>query len=264
MLAVKTGVETKTKVKSQRLPLGNGLIPQAPLHVRALAKLDYEDSPGGKREVYRGVVEKRWFNLLQSIMCLLTVFLYPLIKCIPVSVLSGTFLYMGASGFYGNGLFDRLSCMAMEANRRPDFAFVERVPWDQVAYYTKIQAAAVVLIFFVSFNFFLPESGPPIAVVFPLIIAVLIPLRESWLPTQFTEAQLAVLDPGTQAEDAASKQEAYARTRPSLPPDALLQADRFTLVRVQGGGGHDTAPATRPSWSGVGLPSLTDKAAGSP
>jgi hypothetical protein len=81
------------------LPPGNGLIPQAPLHVRALAVIEYEATPSGaKREIYAAVVEKRWSNFLQSTMCLLTVFLFPVIKLIPQSVLSGTFLYMGVSG----------------------------------------------------------------------------------------------------------------------------------------------------------------------
>ena len=80
------------------VPPGNGLIPQAPLHVRSLAVVEYVDTPGGKREVYASVVEKRWSALLQSILVLLTVFLFPLLKLIPQAVLSGTFLYMGASG----------------------------------------------------------------------------------------------------------------------------------------------------------------------
>ena len=81
------------------IPPGNGLIPQAPLHVRALATVDYEETPAGQREIYHSVVEKRWSNLFQSIMCLLTLFLFPIIKTIPESVLAGTFLYMGASGY---------------------------------------------------------------------------------------------------------------------------------------------------------------------
>ena len=82
------------------VPPGNGLIPQAPLHVRALAVVDYEEAAPGmrRREVYTGVVEKRWSNLLQSLLCLLTVLLFPIIKLIPQAVLAGTFLYMGASG----------------------------------------------------------------------------------------------------------------------------------------------------------------------
>jgi hypothetical protein len=71
------------------VPPGNGLIPQAPLHVRALAVVEYEDTPGGKREVYTAVVEKRWSNLLQSVLVLITAFLFPMLKLIPQAVLSG-------------------------------------------------------------------------------------------------------------------------------------------------------------------------------
>jgi MFS superfamily sulfate permease-like transporter len=71
------------------VPPGNGLIPQAPLHVRALAVVEYEDTPGGKREVYTAVVEKRWSNLLQSVLVLITAFLFPVLKLIPQAVLSG-------------------------------------------------------------------------------------------------------------------------------------------------------------------------------
>ena len=60
--------------------------------MRALARVEYEDGAGGKREVYAGVVEKRWSNLLQSLLCLLTVFAFPILKAIPQAVLSGTFL----------------------------------------------------------------------------------------------------------------------------------------------------------------------------
>lgn len=61
--------------------------------------IEYEDTPGGRREVYAAVVEKRWSNLLQSILCVVTVFLFPMLKLIPQAVLAGTFLYMGASGY---------------------------------------------------------------------------------------------------------------------------------------------------------------------
>jgi len=194
------------------IPPGNGLIPQAPLHVRALARVEYEDGAGGKREVYAGVVEKRWSNLLQSLLCLLTVFAFPILKAIPQAVLSGTFLYMGASGFYGNGLFDRLSCMLMQAEKRPDFDFVKFVAWPQVSFYTMVQFSAVVTIFLVSFNFFMPEGSAPIAVLFPVVIAVLIPVRERWISKKFTPEELNYLDPPDGGDDDADGEE----ERPSV------------------------------------------------
>lgn len=214
------------------VPPGNGLIPQAPLHVRALAVVDYEEAAPGmrRREVYTGVVEKRWSNLLQSLLCLLTVLLFPIIKLIPQAVLAGTFLYMGASGFFGNGLFERLECMMMQASRRPDFDFIRHVPWGQIVRYTALQAFAVILIFFVSFNLFLPPGSPSIAVVFPLLIAILIPLRDYWIPTKFTPNELDHLDPPPEmAEDLAQKEADFDRTKPPIDPDDLFGTwERFS------------------------------------
>ena len=183
------------------VPPGNGLIPQAPLHVRALAVVEAIDTPAGKREVYAAVVEKRWSNLLQSILIVVTVFLFPALKLIPQGVLAGTFLYMGASGFLGNRLYDRLGLLRMQAIRRPAFEFLEFVPFPKVVKYTLIQFAAVVLTFFVSFNFFMPEGSPSIAIIFPLLIAALIPIRERILPNYFTELELRHLDPPPDAAE---------------------------------------------------------------
>jgi len=226
------------------VPPGNGLIPQAPLHVRALAVIEYEDTPGGKREVYKGVVEKRWSNLLQSLGCFLTVFLFPVIKTIPQSVLSGTFLYMGMSGFYGNGLYDRLGCLFMEVERRPDFDFIKHVPFPQMTRWTLLQFFSVVLIFFVSFNFFMPEGSAPIAVLFPVIIAILIPLREKWLPTKFTVEEIKYLDPSDgDAEDNAEKEAAYDRTKPPVAPNEVHKADRFTPIPTDEAGEEANSPS---------------------
>lgn len=219
------------------VPPGNGLIPQAPLHVRALAVVESIDTPGGKKEVYTAVVEKRWSNLLQSVLILLTVFMFPLLKLIPQAVLSGTFLYMGASGFLGNWLFDRMELLGMQAERRPAFEFLEFVQFSRVAKYTLIQLAAVLIIFVVSFNFFLPEGSPSIAIAFPLLIAALIPIRERFLPSQFTEVELLHLDPPPElAEDLAEKEDDYDRTKPRLTAEDLDMFQSFERFRFPGSG----------------------------
>mmetsp|Transcript_5042 Transcript_5042/g.11855 ORF Transcript_5042/g.11855 Transcript_5042/m.11855 type:complete len:618 (-) Transcript_5042:282-2135(-) len=211
------------------VPPGNGLIPQAPLHVRALAVVEYEDTPGGRREVYAAVVEKRWSNLIQSVLCLITIFLFPLLKLIPQAVLAGTFLYMGASGFFGNALWDRFNCMLMEAKRRPDYDFVTKVGWPQVRKYTLLQLFSVALIFFVAFNFFMPEGSPSVAVVFPVIIAILIPLREFWIPTEWEPEELLVLDPPADASaDPPADEE--TNSGPEAPEEPKVEPKRAKAV----------------------------------
>ena len=61
----------------------------------------------------------------------------------------------------------------------------------KVLQYTAVQTASVLIVFFVSFNFFI--DSPPVAIVFPLLIAALIPLRNS-LRRCFSDAELQELD----------------------------------------------------------------------
>ena len=50
------------------IPFTNGLIPQAPLHVRALAKIKLvPDVTGFKREVFESVCEQRLSGLSQAV-----------------------------------------------------------------------------------------------------------------------------------------------------------------------------------------------------
>ena len=217
------------------IPPGNGLIPQAPLHVRSLATISLEDKDGAKVEAFHKVEEVRWSNLLQSVMCLLSLWAYAAIGTIPEGVLSGTFLYMGVSGFYGNELSDRLHCMFMDPVSRPEFDFVRNVQWSKVQCYTLIQLTAVTLVFFVSFNFFL-IGGPPIAVLFPVVIAVLIPIRSSLLPKYFTAADLENLDRVGVPDEVDQNSDARSRrsSRASLRMASSITFSRTMLIANDG------------------------------
>jgi MFS superfamily sulfate permease-like transporter len=182
------------------VPPGNGLIPQAPLHVRALATIENIDG----KEVYRKVEEKRWSNFLQSALCLVTLLIMPIISMIPHAVLSGTFLYMGVSGLGDNGLFDRACGMLMEPALRPALwsGGTEKPDWaQQVTRYTLTQLACVTVIFIISLNCFLGLNGPPISIAFPFFIAALVPIREKILPKFLSEEELEILDPFDPTEE---------------------------------------------------------------
>ncbi|KAI8848578.1 HCO3 transporter family-domain-containing protein [Chytridium lagenaria] len=82
------------------LPVAHGLIPQAPLHVRALAKIRRVPSihnPSVTVEVWDRVAEQRWSNLAQSAMVFIVLIppVLGLLGQIPRAVLAGLFLYMG-------------------------------------------------------------------------------------------------------------------------------------------------------------------------
>ena len=177
------------------VPPGNGLIPQAPLHTRALANCKIEAAGNGQtREVFSDVVETRWSNLLQSLGVLLSVFALPALACIPSGCLDGTFLFLGMAGFGGNGLWERSWLVLTQPSLRPDNVPYMRIPWRKTRLYTVIQLAFVICVFILA-------KLPFVAVLFPLLIAVLIPFRMYALPRWFTQEELDALDPPEDASD---------------------------------------------------------------
>lgn len=181
------------------VPPGNGLIPQAPLHVRALATLEVVKDPlsGERREEFRGVLETRWSNLLQSAAILFTFLIYIVLGTIPQGVLYGIFLFMGITGFDGNSLWTRLWLLITQPDLRPRVPYVTDVRWRSVQAYTLLQLACVIVVFVVAKlpAWISSSAAPYIAVTFPLFIAVFVPIRSHLLPRFFGPGELDLLDP---------------------------------------------------------------------
>jgi boron transporter len=173
------------------LPPPYALIPQAPLHVRSLAKIREEGDGPLKREVWVRVCETRVSALGQSLLLLvlLTKPLLGALSAVPKGVLAGQFLFLGLSGLAGNALVKRLTFSLMDAAGR---AAVRGEAWAAlplrvVAAFTGVQLAVVAAIVALTLS--------PGALAFPLAILALIPVRLMALPRLFTAEQLAVLDP---------------------------------------------------------------------
>jgi boron transporter len=80
------------------LPPGNGLIPQAPLHCRALCTREFRtDSYGIRREVVTYCEEQRWSGLGQALLMLVALSAFTVISWIPTGCLFGLLLYLGMS-----------------------------------------------------------------------------------------------------------------------------------------------------------------------
>lgn len=171
------------------LPPNYGLIPQAPLHVRALADVREESDGALKREVWVSVCETR--ASAAGAAALTLALLSPpglaALSRVPLGVLAGQFLYLAAAGAAGNGLAERAVFLAMDpaADVRAPYA---RLPfWRAVFCFTTLQLCATALIFGVTLS--------PGGVVFPVLIVLLVPARIYVLPRLFSTADLAVLDP---------------------------------------------------------------------
>ncbi|XP_031112124.1 boron transporter 1-like [Ipomoea triloba] len=139
------------------------------------------------------VKEQRLSNLLQSTMVGGCVAAMPLIKMIPTSVLWGYFAFMAIESLPGNQFWERILLLCTAPSRRykvlEDYhaTFVESVPFKTIALFTIFQTAYLLVCFGITW---IPIAG----VLFPLMIMLLVPVRQFLLPKFFKGAHLQELD----------------------------------------------------------------------
>lgn len=95
-------------------------------HVNSL-KLESECAAPGEKPQFLGVREQRVSHILIFLTIGCSVFLTPLLSHIPMPVLFGVFLYMGAASLKGLQLFDRILIMFMPVKYQPDYMFLRQV-----------------------------------------------------------------------------------------------------------------------------------------
>ena len=133
------------------LPPGNGLIPQAPLHCRALCTREHvTDKHGVRREIVTHCEEQRWSGLGQASLMFVALAAFKVLSWIPRGCLFGLFLYLGVGALHGNEIFERFTMCFMITKHRPLIPVVRFCEWRTVQIYTAIQAAYAFLVFAVS------------------------------------------------------------------------------------------------------------------
>ncbi|KAL8465430.1 hypothetical protein ACS0TY_034802 [Phlomoides rotata] len=139
------------------------------------------------------VKEQRLSNLLQALMVGCCVAAMPLLKKIPTSVLWGYFAFMAIESLPGNQFWERILLLFTAPSRRYmvlkeyHATFVETVPFKTIAVFTLFQTFHLLLCFGITW---IPIAG----VLFPLLIMLLIPVRQYLLPKFFKAAHLQDLD----------------------------------------------------------------------
>ncbi|RYQ85702.1 hypothetical protein Ahy_B10g105291 isoform D [Arachis hypogaea] len=166
------------------------------------------------------VKEQRLSNLLQSLMVGACVAAMPLLKKIPSSVLWGYFAFMAIESLPGNQFWERILYLFTAPSRRYKYihahifiialvedadhpivsvsyfnrlleeyhaTFVETVPFKTIAMFTIFQTVYLLLCFGLTW---IPIAG----VLFPLLIMLLVPVRQYILPKFFKGAHLSELD----------------------------------------------------------------------
>ena len=177
------------------IPPGNGLIPQAPLHVRALCKREHVvDSHGVKHDIVTHVEEQRWSGLGQATLMFVALSLFRVLSWIPRRALYGLFFYLGVDSLYGNEVWQRFTLCFMVAKTRPAIPVVREVRWRTVQYFTLIQALCAFVIFAIS-------EFTSIGYIFPALLALLIPFRSYVLVHVFDKQDFIHLDPSGETDE---------------------------------------------------------------
>ncbi|XP_061366183.1 probable boron transporter 2 isoform X2 [Gastrolobium bilobum] len=148
------------------------------------------------------VKEQRVSNLLQAVMVGGCVAAMPLLKKIPTSVLWGYFAFMAIESLPGNQFWERILLLFTAPSRRykvlEDYhaTFVETVPFKTIATFTIFQTLYLLTCFGLTW---VPIAG----LMFPLLIMLLVPVRQYFLPKFFKGAHLQDLDAAEYEEQTA-------------------------------------------------------------
>ncbi|XP_076859016.1 sodium-driven chloride bicarbonate exchanger isoform X2 [Brachyhypopomus gauderio] len=153
-------------------------------HVNSL-KLESESSAPGEQPKFLGIREQRFTGLMIFVLMGCSVFMTSVLKFIPMPVLYGVFLYMGASSLRGIQFFDRLRLFGMPAKHQPDFIYLRHVPLRKVHLFTVIQLSCLVLLWVIKTS--------RAAIVFPMMVLALVFIRKL-LDFIFTKRELSWLD----------------------------------------------------------------------
>lgn len=162
-------------------------------HVRSLATVeDVISEEGDTQERIIHTRENRLTTLLIGLLVALSLLLAPLLEMVPMAALYGLFLYMGIVSMQGNQFFERMKLWLTDPALYPSTHYIRRVPTRLVHAYTLLQLVCLVVLWLVRIS--------ALGILFPLFIAVLVPVR-MLAARFFPHEHLAVLDAEEQPEE---------------------------------------------------------------
>ncbi|XP_041648652.1 sodium bicarbonate cotransporter 3-like isoform X2 [Cheilinus undulatus] len=153
-------------------------------HVNSL-KLESECAAPGEQPKFLGIREQRVTGFMIFVLMGCSVFMTSALKFIPMPVLYGVFLYMGASSLKGIQLFDRIKLFGMPAKHQPDLIYLRYVPLWKVHIFTVVQLSCLIILWAIKTS--------AAAVIFPMMVLALVFIRKL-LDFCFTKRELSWLD----------------------------------------------------------------------
>jgi hypothetical protein len=177
------------------LPFPNGLIPQGPLHTKALSVYRTEiDDKGNRTEVIDHVVEQRVSHLTQGLLFLATMSgpILTALNQIPQAVLSGLFIVMAFNTLQANGVVAKIVYLAEDRSTQSQDHSLKQCRRRAVWIVVGVQALTFAACFAVTQTI--------AAIAFPIFIVLMIPFRIWALPKMLTKEELAILDQPTASD----------------------------------------------------------------
>uniref|UniRef100_A0A8C6TM24 Anion exchange protein n=1 Tax=Neogobius melanostomus TaxID=47308 RepID=A0A8C6TM24_9GOBI len=184
-------------------------------HVNSL-KVESGCSAPGEQPKFLGIREQRVTGFMIFVLMGCSVFMTSVLKFIPMPVLYGVFLYMGASSLKGIQFFDRIKLFGMPAKHQPDLIYLRYVPLWKVHIFTLVQLSCLVLLWVI--------KASAAAVVFPMMVLALVFVRKL-LDFIFTKRELSWLD-DLMPESKKKKKMTRKRKLKSWSTNTLMESQR--------------------------------------
>ncbi|KAM4625550.1 solute carrier family 4 member 11 isoform 2-T2 [Polymixia lowei] len=172
------------------LPWMHAAFPHSTLHVRQLAFVEQRVEGGHLYETIVQVKETRLTSLAANIFIGVSVLLLPVpLQWIPKPVLYGLFLYIALTSIDGNQMCDRMALLLKEQTSYPPTHYIRKVPQRKIHYFTFLQMMQLLVL--CSFGMY---PIPYMKMIFPLLMILLIPIRNNVLPHIIEAKYLDIMD----------------------------------------------------------------------
>jgi len=166
------------------LPWMCGATVQSMNHVRAMTRLKYSEEKNSVE--IETVTETRLSGFIIHAMIASTVLILPLLKVLPIPVVSGIFLFLGRKLMSGNSFLIRIRDSIAERSRLREDHPIRVVGRRKVNIFTSVQACLLLILW----KF---KQYPLTAMFFPSVIGLLMVIRSFVLPRYFTEKEFVAL-----------------------------------------------------------------------
>ncbi|KAL7073970.1 hypothetical protein ACQ4LE_006611 [Meloidogyne hapla] len=142
----------------------------------------------GEPQKFLGVKEQRLTAVFAHALIGCSVFLTPLVKNVPVPVLTGIFFYMGVISLLGQQFVQRLALLFMPVKYQPDYIWLRSVPIKRVYTFTCIQLLSIAALLAMKY------SSSMLSMMFPMMLILTVLLRMFLLQRLFTRREIKALD----------------------------------------------------------------------